>query len=64
MEAILAPNDLLNYLGSRLCMLAGRFEFTSLTYAGRLVLREACGAFTGEPTDRVDTQELTVVLLG
>lgn len=45
-------------------MLAGRFEFTSLTYAGRLVLREARGAFTGETTDRVDTQELTVVLLG
>lgn len=54
MGAILAPNDLLNYLGSGLGMLAGRFEFISLTYASRLVLREARGAFTGEATDRID----------
>lgn len=43
---------------------SGRFEFISLTYACRLVLCEAWGAFTGEATDRVDAQELTVVLLG
>lgn len=35
-----------------------------VVYAGRLVLCEARGAFTGETTDRVDAQELTVVLLG
>ncbi len=64
MEAILAPNDPLNYFDSGLGMLAGGFEFISLTYACRLVLCEAWGAFTGEATDRVDAQELTVVLLG
>lgn len=35
-----------------------------VVYACSLVLREARGAFTGEATDRVDAQELTVVLLG
>lgn len=35
-----------------------------VVYACRLVLHEARGAFTGEATDRVDAQELTVVLLG
>lgn len=58
-QAISGPNDPSIILTRRVSV-----PYTSLTYACCLVLSEARGTFTGEATDGVDAQELTVVLFG